>query len=157
MGADVALRTFQALDAPPRRRQALLSIAEGVWILIVDFQAHPAPAHGLTVMADDTIRMHGLVKKALLQSLPYAAAVLVLAPRIWRGPDRAAAVFCPLFAGLGIVPFAFGNWHGRMANNMRYFLNLVPVLVILSAVALREIAALAGVGAARRAQTKARG
>jgi len=52
-------------------------------------------------------------------------------------------VFCALFVGLGIVPFAFSSWHGGMANNMRYFLNLVPVLVILSAAALREIAALA--------------
>ena len=73
------------------------------------------------------------------------------------GPTAPQRFSAPLFAGLGIVPFAFGNWHGWMANNMRYFLNLVPVLVILSAVALREIAALAGVGAARRAQTKARG
>jgi hypothetical protein len=131
------------LLALPGPREVLLRIVDGLWILVIDFQDYPVPAHGLTVMEDGTIRMHGLVKKALLQSLPYAAAILVLAPRLWRGPDRAAVAFCTLFVGLGIVPFAFGSWHGGMANNMRYFLNLVPVLVILSAVALREIAAVA--------------
>ncbi len=131
------------LLALPGPREALIRIAEGFWVLVIDFQAHPVPSRGLTVTEDGTIRAYGLVKKALLQSLPYAAAVLVLAPRLWRGPDRAAVVFCALFVGLGIVPFAFSSWHGGMANNMRYFLNLVPVLVILSAAALREIAALA--------------
>jgi hypothetical protein len=83
------------------------------------------------------------VKKALLQSLPYAAAILILAPRLWRGPDRAAVTFCVLLIGLGILPFAFGRWHGGASTNMRYFLNFVPVLAILTAVALREITALA--------------
>jgi hypothetical protein len=87
--------------------------------------------------------MFGVAKKALLQSLPYAAAVLVLAPRLWRGPDRAAVAFCALFIGLGILPFAFGRWHGGASTNMRYFLSLVPVLAILTAVALRQITDLA--------------
>lgn len=131
-----------ALLLPPTR-EALVRIATGFWVLVVDFQAHPVPARGLEEGPDGIVRVFGLIKKALLQSLPYAAAVLVLLPRLWRGSDRAAIAFCALFVVLSIVPFAFGSWHGGRATNMRYFLNFLPVLAILSAVALREIAGMA--------------
>jgi len=126
----------------PGARQSVSRIVEGAWVLIVDFQDYRASTHGLTVMDDGTIRMFGLVKKALLQSLPYVAAVIVLLPRLWRGPDRAAMWFCALFVGLGIAPYAFGSWHGGTSNNMRYLLDVVPILAILSAVVLREISEL---------------
>jgi hypothetical protein len=142
--AVAGVAAFALALALPGSREALIRIAEGFWVLVVDFQAYPAPARGLTEMPDGTIRMYGITKKALLQSLPYAAAVLVLAPRLWRGPDRAATAFCALFVLLGILPFAFGSWHGGMGNNMRYFLNVMPVLAILSAVALRQVAMLSG-------------
>jgi hypothetical protein len=136
------ISVFILLLAVPGLREILLKIARGVWVLVVDFQAHPASARGMDMMEDGTFLMFGVVKKALLQSLPYAAAITILAPRLWRGPDRAAVTFCVLFIGLGILPFAFGNWHGGASTNMRYFLNFVPVLAILTSVALREISAL---------------
>lgn len=130
----------------PDARQVLASILRGVWVLVVDFQAHPAPSRGLVELDDGSIRMFGLVKKSLLQSLPYATAALVLVPGLWRGPRRAALAFCFLFVGLGIVPFAYSTWHGGMASNMRYFLNLMPVLAILAAVALARLRGLAAEG-----------
>ena len=137
------ISVFMLLLAVPTLREIVLRVAAGAWVLVVDFQAHPTPAYGMTALEDGTFLMHGVVKKALLQSLPYAAAILVLAPRLWRGPDRAAVTFCILFIGLGILPFAFGNWHGGASTNMRYLLNIVPVLAILTAVALGEISILA--------------
>jgi hypothetical protein len=134
---------FMLLLVVPGLREILLKIAGGAWVLVVDFQAHATPAHGMTVLEDGTFLMHGVVKKALLQSLPYAAVILILAPKLWRGPDRAAVTFCILIIGLGILPYAFGTWHGGASTNMRYFLNFVPVLAILTAAALREISVLA--------------
>ena len=134
--------------AIPETREIVFRIASGFWVLVVDFQAHSRPAWGLAEMADGTMRMHGMVKKALLQSMPYAAAVIVLLPCLWRGPDRAAVAFCALFVGLLLTPFAYGAWHGGMANNMRYFLNFLPVLAILAAATLRHLAAMPAGGRA---------
>jgi hypothetical protein len=125
-------------------RAIALRIAQGFYVLMIDFQAHPIPGRGLSVMDDGTIRMFGLSKKALLQSLPYAASVIVLLPRLIRGPDRAALALCAVFILFFIAPFAISTWHGGSGNNMRYFLNFVPVLSILSAVALRDIANVPG-------------
>ena len=134
-----ALGLFAVLLAVPPMRELLLRLAEGFRVLVVDFQAHPFPAHGMTLAEDGTIETFGVLKKALLQGLPYAAAVLVLVPRLWRGPDRAPLALCFLFVLVTIVPFAYSSWHGGAAKNMRYFLNFLPVLAILSAAALREI------------------
>lgn len=131
------------LLVPPLRVLAL-RIAQGFYVLMIDFQAHPVPGRGLSVTDDGTIRMYGLTKKALLQSLPYAASVIVLMPRLIRGPDRAALALCAVFILFFIAPFAISTWHGGSGNNMRYFLNFVPVLSILSAVALRDIANVPG-------------
>ena len=128
---------------PPMRVLAW-QIVQGFHVLIIDFQAHPVPGRGLSVFDDGTIRMFGLTKKALLQSLPYAALVIVLMPRLIRGPDRAALALCTVFILLIVAPFALSTWHGGSGNNMRYFLSFIPVLSILCAVALRDIANVPG-------------
>jgi hypothetical protein len=61
-----------------------------------------------------------------------------------RGPDRAELALCMLFMLPFLTFFALDTWHGGAGNNMRYFLHFVPVLAILSAVALREIAEVPG-------------
>ena len=124
----------------PALRAVALRVAEGFYVLVVDFQAHPFPGRGLTMAEDGTILSYGLAKKALLQSLPYAAVVLVLLPRLVRGPDRAALGLCVLLMLPFILFFSARTWHGAGFNNMRYFLHVVPPLAILSAVALRELA-----------------
>lgn len=134
---------FAVLLAAPATRELLLRLAQGFWILVVDLQAHPLPALGMTVAEDGTIETFGVLKKALLQSLPYAAVVIILMPRLWRGPDRAALALCFLFVLLLMVPFAYSTWHGGAAKNMRYFLSSLPALAILSAAALREIGSMA--------------
>lgn len=129
----------------PDVRNALLRLAQGFWLLVVDFQSYRPGARGATVLPDGTLRMFGgLTQKSLLESLPYAAALLVLIPGLWRGRSRAALGFCFTFVGLGIVPFAYGSWQGGMASNMRYFLNFLPALAILAAAALDHLRGLAG-------------
>ena len=128
---------------PPLRALAL-RIVQGFYVLVIDFQAHQVPGRGVLLMDDGTILMFGLTKKALLQSLPYAAVMIVLLPRLIRGPDRAPLALCVLFMLSFVAFFSVNTWHGGASNNMRYFLNIVPVMAILSALALREISNVAG-------------
>ena len=90
-------------------------------------------------MPDGATWFMGWPKKALLQSLPYAAVVLYVLPGLFRGRDRAAIALCVLVALSILLPFAYAGWVGGVANHMRYLLHLVPMLLLLSALALREI------------------
>lgn len=118
-------------------------LAHGAYVLVVDFQSVPFPGRGLFLTDYGTITAWGLFKKALLESLPYAAAVVVLTPGLLRGPNRAGLVLCLLFMLPFIAFFSLNTWHGGGSSNMRYFLNFMPVLAILSAMALHEISACA--------------
>ena len=127
-----------AMVAVPLLGNTLLRTLSGAWTLVVDMQAIDPSRYGASLQEDGTIRIFGVYKKALLQSMPYLVGTLVLLPALLRGPDRAALGFCFLVVTITAVPFAYGEWHGGKTNNMRYFLNFVPVLAILAAVALRE-------------------
>lgn len=134
----------------PSLRSLAIRILEGFWVLVIDFQAHPLGDEktemmhggGVALMNDGTIRIYGTIKKSLLQSVPYAAVLLVLLPQVTRGPNRGAIALCLLFMLPFLGFFAINIWHGGMGSNMRYFLTILPVLSILSALAQREIAAL---------------
>ncbi|MHA1528175.1 MAG: glycosyltransferase family 39 protein [Alphaproteobacteria bacterium] len=128
----------------PSLRDLAERIAQGFYVLVIDLQAHPVPGRGVFQQEDGTILMFGTYKKALLQSLPYAVLMVVLAPRLIRGPDRAPLAFCVLFMLAFIAFFSVNTWHGGASNNMRYFLNIVPIMAMLSALALREISNAAG-------------
>ncbi|MEM8989682.1 MAG: glycosyltransferase family 39 protein [Pseudomonadota bacterium] len=133
--------------AVPAVGATFLRIAEGSWTLLVDMQSIDSANRGVSVQPDGTVLVFGLFKKALIQSMPYLAGLIVLLPALGRGEDRAALGLCFLFIAITILPFAYAEWHGGKSNNMRYFLNLVPVLAVLAAVAFRETCrrALAGV------------
>ncbi|HUF56347.1 MAG TPA: glycosyltransferase family 39 protein [Thermohalobaculum sp.] len=90
-------------------------------------------------MPDGTIWFWGWPKKALVQSLPYAAVLIYVLPNLFRGRDRAGVALCLLVALSILLPFAYAGWVGGVANHMRYLLHLVPAVVLLAALALREI------------------
>lgn len=113
-------------------------LARGAFPLVVNFQAIPLPGWGLYLTEQGIITAWGLPKKALLESLPYVAATVLLLPRLFRGPNRTALALCFLFPLPFLAFFSLNTWHGG-GNNMRYFLSAVPALAILSAVALSEI------------------
>ncbi len=133
--------------AVPSTRALTVTIVQGLHVLVLDFQALPvsgglpagADPHGIIVNDDGTIFMFGLVKKALLQSIPYSAIVILLMPKLAWGKERAQISFLLLFLVPLLVFFALNTFHGGMASNMRYFLSLLPPLAILSALAFREI------------------
>lgn len=140
----VALAVAGALVAvillvPPLRALAerLVTGAAGL-VLSLGFYAGRAqgPLHA---MADGTIWFQGWPKKALVQSLPYAAVVIYVLPQLFRGRDRAGVALCILISLSILLPFAYAGWVGGVANHMRYLLHLVPAVVLLSALALREI------------------
>lgn len=124
-------------------------IGHGFVLLVVDIQllADPAVHPGVERMEDGTLRIYGLMKKALLQSLPWAAALILLLPDLRRSQGRAALALCLLIAAAVIAPFALKDWFGGMANNMRYFLSLLPALAIMGALLLRRLWAEPGRGA----------
>lgn len=139
----VAVGLTALLLALPPTREVMLRLGRGFWVLVVDFQAIGVPGRGLALNPDGTISAFGALKKALLQSMPYAAIILILGDRLVRGPSRAGLALCLLVVALTIAPFAYGAWHGGASKNMRYFLNLLPALAILSAAALERTARLA--------------
>lgn len=139
----VAAGLAALLLALPPTREVMLRLGRGFWVLVVDFQTIGFPGRGLALNPDATISAFGALKKALLQSMPYAAIVLILGDRLFRGPNRAGLALCLLVVGLVIAPFAYGAWHGGASKNMRYFLNLLPALAILSAAALEQAAQMA--------------
>ena len=81
----------------------------------------------------------GWPKKALLQSLPYAAVIIYVLPGLFRERERPGIALCILVMLSILLPFAYAQWVGGVANHMRYLIHLVPMVVLLTALALREI------------------
>ncbi len=137
-----------AIAAIPQTRQIGLGIVEGIWVLVVNFQDHPGPYHWFETLDDGTVVTFGLRKKALLQSMPWAAVLVLLVPGLFRGERRAPLALGFMVVAAVVVPFAMSAWHGGMSSNMRYFLHAVPMIAILGAVALIELKDRAAAGSA---------
>lgn len=126
---------------PPLRELAVRTLLGGAG-LVIDMQLFHdwIGQGGLEQASDGTWRAYRLAKKALLQSLPYAAALPLIAPLLVRpGKDRAAVALLVLVALAILAPFAMIGWWGGKANHMRYLLHLTPALAILAALTLRRI------------------
>jgi hypothetical protein len=136
----------------PSIQAPALQFLDGLWILLVDLQHYALidhEAYGLSPVAatldpQGTLKLFGFVKKALLQSMPYLAVLLLLLPYLFKGPSRAQLVFGFLVVGAVALPFAQSAWHGGMANNMRYFLHALPMWAVLAAAGLLELKRQAG-------------
>jgi hypothetical protein len=122
--------------ATPRLRQATASSTRGIAELVLDlrlraadhFEAAPDRRVG------DPIRHFGVLKKSLLQSVPWtvlAAVPLVLALRRRRGRGRLLLLVAAPAAF--VVPYGIFGWDGGWALNQRYFLPALPVLALLAA------------------------
>jgi hypothetical protein len=124
-------------------RQLLVETARGCASLLVDLRlSDPSVVEpGLARSPDGAMLYAGSIKKAWLQSLPYAP-IAVLAPFLARAKRGApfpfallAAVACPVAA------FCRFRWHGGLCFNLRYFLPTLPFVAILTAIALGRLAA----------------
>ncbi|WP_306120149.1 MULTISPECIES: hypothetical protein [unclassified Roseitalea] len=114
---------------------AYVLVADLQWIDDERFQ------DGMVRLDSGWIVFWGTSKAALLQSVPFAVLALVPAARFLAG-ERARDHALPLaMIGAYITFYSLNQWHGGYASAMRYFLPALPFLAILSALALRRIAA----------------
>jgi hypothetical protein len=140
------------------RGERLADAMRTAWFMFVDYSARPpllSPQHPY-VRQDPWTGAHligGVVKKALLQSAPWAAvALLVLVagalPGRWLGSARgeaerrASRLVILVVAGVGAAFAAAGS--GRtdgLCFNQRYLLELMPLLAIAFALGLAPLVA----------------
>lgn len=135
----LALAVLTALLLPPVG-DVVHRLVTGLWVLVFDFQSFPDTNRPEVVaLGDGTFRFWGLAKKSLIHSVPYAAGILVL----WRGraqyPPGSPLWLCLLMCCLWVLPFSFGQFHGGLSNNMRYFGPILPALSILAVAAWKQM------------------
>lgn len=110
----------------PGVRQYLWDLFEGVRLLVFD-------ASGVDPETLAWRHERGAPKKALLQSLPYLALLLLPLIGALRGRQAEARGLGLLFIPLWIAPFASTLYWSGDGQNMRYFLPVLPFAAILSA------------------------
>lgn len=119
----------------PSIREAAFSLVSGGIAVLVDMRAVPQKA-GSELARGPTgeLLFIGGIKKALLQSCPWAVAVILPLWRAARG-DASARRLLPLALPLGVVwaAYSVGGWHGGLCLNMRYLLPSLPFAAILAA------------------------
>lgn len=117
-------------------------LASGAFRLLVDLsieEGAPVPKGAVRGPGGALIYI-GSVKKALLQSCPYLAALAIPAVALIRGGnDRGQISILFLIPGAFVVFYAYRAWHGGGALNLRYFLPVLPFTSILVAYAWREL------------------
>jgi hypothetical protein len=124
------------------------------WARVVDFSAYPPIADSFQSLfykkdvASGVVLAGGVVKKALIQSSPWVALVLVILVLAWMksSPDskdvrrnlRALSLLVlPLLVFLTLVG---GGRTDGLSYNQRYFLELIPMMAIALALALDGLA-----------------
>lgn len=139
--AGLALLAALALALPPVS-SLLARLANGAWQLLVDFRIRD-PNHlepGLERGPLGSIVYLGMVKKSLLQSLPWLpVAVLAAAAslRAWRTstPHQILILAVSGYAGA----YSLFAWHGGMSFNLRYFVPVLPFLAVYGARGLHDM------------------
>ena len=118
--------------------------ADGLYQLLIDFRIRDlALANGgLSRGASGSmIYMDGL-KKSLLQSCPYLAALAVPLWAMLRRPaDRRAIAWLFLVPATYLSIYGYFAWHGGSGLNLRYFLPILPLTSILTAYAWNALCA----------------
>ncbi|MXU63817.1 glycosyltransferase family 39 protein [Oceanomicrobium pacificus] len=108
-----------------------LRAASGLYDILIDTRGIEDGRAGVRLQDDGTLLFWGLPKKALAQSLPWLGCLVLLAG-VRPGPERRYAIYILTVSAAWTLPFVMGSWHGGLGSNMRYFLPVVPLLVILA-------------------------
>jgi hypothetical protein len=127
--------------ALPEIREVLTRVARGTWVLLVDFQAFSEPYRqaGVERNADGVLVAFGFLKPALLQSLPWAALLMIPLYEMARRRLTIEHALSLLIIGVWISPFAYLEWHGGFSLNMRYFVSLLPFFAVLGSVGVERL------------------
>lgn len=135
--------TAGAMLAVPEVRALLAQLANGLYKLVIDFRIRDLGIKegGLFRGPGGSMIYIGGLKKTLLQSCPYIAALCIPIWALLRGRKNAF-----MLAALLLVPATFVGvyarfaWHGGSSLNMRYFVPILPFAAILAAYAWRDLA-----------------
>ena len=116
------------------------SILRGAFAILVDFQAYAGTYPPDAVTRDDAgfITVYGAVKKALLQSVPYAPLCLLALGGVFSGRRTRIYSLCLLAMAAPIGFFALKGWHGGYSYNMRFFMPVLPFAAVLTASLLQK-------------------
>lgn len=137
-----------ALALIPQTRTVLEKVATSAYVSVIDIRSLDSnltrPA--MTRSSGGGVVYLGAQKKALLQSLPFLAMLLIPVLRIAREdkdmPSLAMLFVMPLtmIAYYSYTFFDQGAFEGGLCINYRYYLPILPFLAILCAYSVKEIA-----------------
>ncbi len=122
----------------------------GYYTFLVDQQAFAFEERlsGVSRNEFGVLIFFGVLKKALLQSAPFAAIAVLPVIRLLQGRLMSGARLL-LFAAAGYVTlYALNQTDAGLAVNQRFFVPILPILSILAAIELSRMAA-AGIAPAR--------
>lgn len=145
LGGAVLLALFLVILLEPTRR-FILDMGLNAFVSTIDIRFMPnVPVPGMMRGALGSVIYLGAIKKALLQSLPFLAILILPLVKAFRsGPDSTPLRLLWLipFMFIGFYAYIwsrFGSYDGGKCLNMRYFVPILPFLAILSAHALRDL------------------
>lgn len=139
LSAAVAVLAAAVAVLVPPIGAMLWRLARGTWILVADLSLIDPSVGGIAITrgASGAIMYGGMVKKALLQSLPWLPVALLAIAGMPR--DR-ASVFshaAPILTVLAFLTvYGWFTWHGGYAFNLRYFVPLLPIFAIYGAMGI---------------------
>lgn len=121
-------------------RELVWRTATGIYVLVINLQAHDAYYQaGVERNQFGQLLFWGYPKKALIQSLPWMALIVIPAVNALRGRYVTAVGLCVLAVSAPVCFYALSHWHGGGSYNMRYFTPALPFLAILAAASLYSL------------------
>lgn len=141
IGAVLLLAGAIALLAIPETRDILARLGRGFTALFVDSRTINDTRLGIERLDDGSLLFWGVAKKAMFQSLPWLAILIALMLTPWRKEHIRPNLMLLCFVTIWSLPFVALAWHGGFSSSMRYFLPMLPALVILGSATIVEMAA----------------
>lgn len=128
----------------PSVRSAGARVVDGCFQLLVDLRIRDRSLaeRALERGPRGSLVYAGVVKKSLLQSLPFLPIAIAgfLALRRESPRGRNLALVAGSLFGTYVLAYGAFAWHGGMSFNLRYFTPLLPWIALLAAAGLRALA-----------------
>lgn len=107
----------------------------GAWTLVFDLQALRPDRFqaGVGYNEHGHLLFWGVAKRALIQSLPFAALAVIPVIEFFRGRNASAHALCLLAGAAPVAFYAVNEWHGGGGFNLRYFIPALPFIAVLAA------------------------
>ncbi len=123
----------------PQTRALSWRLMQGALELLVDLRFRPdIDEWGVSRTPTGGLVYGQWLKKALLQNCPWLVLLGIPAAGWLRRRDGRTAILF-LVIGAFITLYSYHRWHGGLSLNMRYFLPILPLAVILAADAWKTL------------------